>query len=92
MQNAFTGNRWSRTAAALAYSGSGKELNLPSAVKAIEMSRPWQSMLWVLALMLLYTLVMVLVMLLFNIMERTDGRDCSGDFFQLLRAAAESGQ
>lgn len=46
---------------------SGKELNLPSAVKAIEMSRPWQSMLWVLALMLLYTLVMVLVMLLFNI-------------------------
>ena len=67
MQNAFTGNRWSRTAAALAYSGSGKELNLPSAVKAIEMSRPWQSMLWVLALMLLYTLVMVLVMLLFNI-------------------------
>ncbi len=40
MQNAFTGNRWSRTAAALAYSGSGKELNLPSAVKAIEMSRP----------------------------------------------------
>ena len=31
------------------------------------MSRPWQSMLWVLALMLLYTLVMVLVMLLFNI-------------------------
>lgn len=52
---------------ALAYSGSGKELNLPSAVKAIEMSRPWQSMLWVLALMLLYTLVMVLVMLLFNI-------------------------
>ena len=67
MQNAFTGNRWSRTAAALAYSGSGKELNLPSAVKAIEMSRPWQSMFWVLALMLLYTLVMVLVMLLFNI-------------------------
>ena len=67
MQNAFAGNRWSRTAAALAYSGSGKELNLPSAVKAIEMSRPWQSMLWVLALMLLYTLVMVLVMLLFNI-------------------------
>ena len=67
MQNAFTGNRWSRTAAALAYSGSGKELNSPSAVKAIEMSRPWQSMLWVLALMLLYTLVMVLVMLLFNI-------------------------
>lgn len=49
------------------YSGSGKELSLPSAVKAIEMSRPWQSMLWVLALMLLYTLVMVLVMLLFNI-------------------------
>lgn len=67
MKNAFSGNRWSRTAAALAYSGSGKTLNLPSAVKAIEMSRPWQSMLWVLVLMLIYTLVMVLVMLLFNI-------------------------
>lgn len=67
MQNSFIGNRWSRTAAALAYSGSGRTLNLPSAVKAIEMSRPWQSMISVFGLMLLYTLVMVFIMLLFNI-------------------------
>ena len=67
MQNAFAGNRWSRTAAALAYSGEGKNLNLPSAVKAIEMSRPWQSMMAVFGLVLLYALVMVFVMLFFNI-------------------------
>lgn len=67
MQNAFSGNRWSRTAAALAYSGEGKNLNLPSAVKAIEMSRSWQSMMAVFGLVLLYALVMVFVMLFFNI-------------------------
>lgn len=67
MQNSFAGNRWSRTAAALAYSGEGKILDLPSAVKAIEMSRPYQSMLSVFGLILLYALVMVFVMLFFNI-------------------------
>lgn len=41
----------------------GKNLNLPSAVKAIEMSRPWQSMMAVFGLVLLYALVMVFVML-----------------------------
>lgn len=67
MQNSFAGNRWSRTAAVLAYSDSGKALNLPSAVKAIEMSRPWQCMLCVFGLMLLYTLIMIFIMFLFNI-------------------------
>lgn len=67
MQNSFSGNRWSQTAAILAYSGEGKALNLPSAVKAVEMSRPYQSMLIVFGLLLLYALILVFVMLFFNI-------------------------
>lgn len=67
MQSSFAGNRWSRTAASLAYSGDGKAMNLPSSVKAIEMSRPYQSMLAVFGLMLLYTMVMAFIMLFFNL-------------------------
>lgn len=64
---AYPVNIWSRTAANLAYSEAGKELALPATAKIVEMSRPYQVMLWIFCLMLLYTLVMMFLMLFLNL-------------------------
>lgn len=63
----FVGNRWSETAAMLAYSDAGKEIALPATVKTLEMSRPYYAMLCIFLLMLLYALVLVFILLFFNI-------------------------
>lgn len=67
MSNSFIGNRWSETAAILGYSGAGKTVALGAFVKTLEMSRPYECMATIFLLMLLYALLMVFVMLLFNI-------------------------
>ena len=51
----------------LAYSEAGEALNIPAAVNILEMSRPYTAMLCVFLLMLLYTLVLVVMMLFFNL-------------------------
>ena len=58
---------WSETAAILGYSGAGQKVALPALVKTLEMSRPYECMATIFLLMLLYTLLMVFVMLLFNL-------------------------
>src|SRR5699024_3622650 len=63
----YVNNIWSRTAAILAYSEAGEALNIPAAVNILEMSRPYTAMLCVFLLMLLYTLVLVVMMLFFNL-------------------------
>lgn len=67
MRQSFAGNMWSETAAILGYSGAGKAVALPALVKTLEMSTPYPCMLTIFLLMLLYTLLMVFVMLLFNL-------------------------
>ena len=67
MSNSFIGNIWSETAAILGYSGAGKSLLLPSEVKTMEMSTPYECMVTILLLMLLYSLLMAFIMLIFNI-------------------------
>ena len=67
MSNSFTGNMWSETAAILGYSGAGQTLLLPSEVKTMEMSTPYECMATILLLMLLYSLLMAFIMLIFNI-------------------------
>lgn len=67
MKYSYPKNSWSHTAAALAYSGEGKELSLPVTAKMLEMSRPYQVMFHVFGLMLLYVLVMIFIMLVFHI-------------------------
>ncbi len=71
MRMSYIANIWSKTAAILAYSDEGKLLNLPSTVKMIEMDRPYQTLIYVFLLMVLYTLVMAFVMLLFNLWKGT---------------------
>lgn len=67
MQNSFLGNMWSETAAMLGYSGAGEAIAVPAAVKAMEMVTPMECALTIFLLMLLYTLLMVFFMLVFNL-------------------------
>ena len=67
MRQSFTGNMWSETAAILGYSGAGKAVALPALVKTLEMSTPYESMLMIFMLMLLYAMLMAFVMLVFNL-------------------------
>lgn len=67
MTQSFVGDMWSETAAILGYSGAGKAVALPALVKTLEMSTPYACMGTIFLLMLLYTLLMVFVMLLFNL-------------------------
>lgn len=67
MTQSFAGNMWSETAAILGYSGIGQDIALPALVKTLEMSQPYDCMLTIFLLMLLYTLVMALIMLLMNL-------------------------
>ncbi len=67
MRGSFAGNMWSMTAAILGYSGAGQAVALPAFVKTLEMSTPYPVMATIFVLMMLYTLLMVFIMLVFNI-------------------------
>ena len=67
LRQSFIGNLWSETAAILAYSGIGQDVALPAFVKTLEMTQPYNCMLTIFLLMLLYTLLMALIMLLMNL-------------------------
>lgn len=67
MNQSFIGNKWSKTAAILGYSGAGKAVALPAFVKTLEMSTPYAVTATIFALMLLYALLMVLIMLVFHL-------------------------
>lgn len=62
----FWGNVWSETAAMLGYAG-GESITIPVSIKTMEISTPYQCMLWVFLLMLLYTLFVAVFMLFLNI-------------------------
>ncbi|MFY9176657.1 MAG: hypothetical protein WBI74_10855 [Caldicoprobacterales bacterium] len=66
-KNAYVGNMWSETAAILGYSGAGQVVALPSSVKTMEMSTPYECMVTIFLLMLLYTLLCVLIMFVMNL-------------------------
>ena len=83
MQNSFSGNLWSETAALLSYSNAGNAIVLPALIKTLEMSFPYQSMITIFVLMLLYTLLMVSIMLLFNLKKGQIGGVVSVFVFSL---------
>lgn len=67
MTQSFVGNMWSETAAILGYSGAGETVALPALVKTLEMSTPYACMGTIFLLMLLYALLLVFIMLVFNL-------------------------
>lgn len=67
MAQSFVGDMWSEAAAILGYSGAGQTVALPALVKTLEMTKPYACTASIFLLMLLYTLLMVSIMLLFNL-------------------------
>ncbi|MCL2112257.1 MAG: hypothetical protein FWH32_08475 [Clostridiales bacterium] len=67
MHISFIGNMWSETGAILAFSGFGAEIMLPTSLKAMILSYPYQCALHVFLLMVGYTLFLASVMLMLNI-------------------------
>lgn len=67
MAQSFVGDMWSEAAAILGYSGAGQTVALPALVKTLEMTKPYACTASIFLLMMLYTLLMVSIMLLFNL-------------------------
>ena len=67
ISQSFIGNMWSETAAILGYSEAGKAVALPALIKTLEMSSPYESMVTIFILILLYILLMAFIMLVYNI-------------------------
>ncbi|MDY2628327.1 MAG: hypothetical protein SOW08_08435 [Lachnospiraceae bacterium] len=59
----YIGNIWSRTAMYLAYSDTGKEINVPSTVKMMESITPYECMMWIAVLLLCYCLSLAFLMM-----------------------------
>lgn len=67
MQQSYLANMWSPTAAILGYTNAGERVAIPTLVKTLEMSWPYQSMVSIFFLMLGYTSIMVMLMLMCNL-------------------------
>lgn len=67
MKLSYVKNSWSKTAATLAYSRSGKVMKLPVEKKILEMSRPCETVITIFLLLLFYALVMMFIMLFLHI-------------------------
>lgn len=70
---AYTANLWSHTAAILGYSNIGGELYIPSFVKVMELSFPYECMLHIFGLMLGYAVLMAALMLYLNLWWENGG-------------------
>jgi hypothetical protein len=66
--NSFSGNVWSKMAAILGYSDAGNAVALPASVKAMESYLPYSVATYVLVSMVLYTLLLVGIMLMANLL------------------------
>lgn len=82
MKNSYIGNQWSETAAMLAYSKLGEDLNVPSTVKVMESISPYECMLGVIWLLFLYILCLSFLVLAGNLSGQNRGM-VAGLFFSL---------
>lgn len=70
---AYPANLWSDTAAVLGYSNIGTEISIPSFVKVMELSFPYETMLHIFGLMLGYSVLMASIILFFNLCRDNGG-------------------
>ncbi len=82
MKNSYIGNQWSETAAMLAYSKLGVDLNIPSTVKVMESITPYECMFGVICLLFFYILCLSFLVLAGNLLGRNKGM-VAGLFFSL---------
>lgn len=79
----FVGNIWSRTAALLGYSKLGKDLNVPSTVKVMESTSPYECMLQIVLLLVCYALTLSFLMLFFQLTAGRKGGVLAGLCFSI---------
>ncbi|MCI8275453.1 MAG: hypothetical protein HFI66_07555 [Lachnospiraceae bacterium] len=79
----YLGDKWSETAAMLAYSKLGEELGVPSTVKVMESITPYGCMLQVLGLLFLYALVLSFLILAGNLRSGKNRGMAGGLLFSL---------
>lgn len=80
---AFPGNIWSDTSIALYHSSLSDDLILPSSMKAMEQMYPYQSMIVIFALMLIYMLVLTMIVFVFSVWKSQKAGVVSGFVFSL---------
>lgn len=68
-QYIFAANQWSETAAILGYSEIGRKIAVPSFVKVLELTYPYQCTVHVFLLMLGYSMVLSSVIFFFNLLK-----------------------
>ncbi len=73
MVNAYSANMWSETAAILGYSEIGEEIAVPTFVKVLEFSFPYECTMHIFALMLGYALLMSGIIFYFNLLYNKCG-------------------
>ncbi|WP_300847232.1 hypothetical protein [uncultured Acetatifactor sp.] len=83
MRDSYGGNRWSDTAAMLAYSKLGEDLCVPSTVKVMESTTPYGCMLGVLGLLFFYSLCLSFLILAGNLLSGKKRGMIGGLFFSL---------
>lgn len=66
MKKTFVGNIWSKTAALLAYSQMGKKLSVPSTVKVMESTSPYECSFQIMLLLICYALTLSFLLLYFQ--------------------------
>lgn len=66
-QHAFLGNMWSNTAVMLGYSQAGTTISIPVSVKTMETVTPFWCAVIIFLLMLCYTVLLIMIMLVFNL-------------------------
>ncbi len=79
----FIGNLWSDTSIALYHSNLSDDLILPSSMKAMEQMYPYQSMIIIFGLMLLYMLALTMIIFVFSIWKSQRAGVVSGFVFSL---------
>ncbi len=79
----FVGNIWSNTSIALYHSHLSDDLILPSSMKAMEQMYPYQSMLVIFGLMLMYMLVLTMSIFVFSIWKSQRAGVVTGFIFSL---------
>lgn len=72
-ERVYTANLWSNTAAILGYSNIGNAMSIPSFVKVMELSFPYECMLHVFGLMLGYAVLMASLILYLNLWKENAG-------------------
>lgn len=83
MKKTFVGNIWSKTAALLGYSQMGKRLSVPSTVKVMESTTPYECMLQIVLLMLCYALTLSFMILMFQLIAGKKAGIISGILYSM---------